>query len=130
MVLKKINATFRSFYLIVSHTLLLLYQTVCMSDQVNDLIGEVRTKALKFHSALQDERAKNENLEGQVAENEAKMRTLIAENEALKSEIVDLKEQIDKQIEPTIDEKSIDLNDEEIDELVKEIEFCIEQLKK
>lgn len=101
-----------------------------MSDQVINLISEVKAKALKFHSALVSERAKSADLEKSLAESKANSDAVSAENIALKKEIENLKDQLNRPVEPTIIEKSVTLKDEEIDELVKEIEFCIEQLKK
>ncbi len=102
-----------------------------MSDRVYKLIQTLQEKMnlLKDECAL--ERSKNNELT-------AKIKGLTAELAEKSSEIASLNEQIDelKLKQSEAKEQSVGhaensgFSDEQIDELVKEIEYCIGQLKK
>ncbi len=102
-----------------------------MSDRVNELIETLREKMI----LLKDQCAKERSINSE----------LIAENEALKfnlteksNEIVNLQTKIEslKEVQNAAKEQNVNQSkeernsDDQIDELVREIEYCIGQLKK
>jgi chromosome segregation ATPase len=102
-----------------------------MTDRLYHIIEEIRTKMLNLSKQLNDERLKyislkEENVRLEEELNAVKMQesNLIALNKQLSSEVIAAKSQVVEV--PT----SLVKKDEEIDELVNEIEYCISQLKK
>lgn len=102
-----------------------------MTEKIQDTIQEISRKVVRIGEALRAERSKNEILQGEIDRKEellAAEATAISllkeENESLKSAL-HLAE--NKVVEVPVAVKG--RNEQEIDELVKEIEFCIEQLK-
>jgi glutamate-1-semialdehyde aminotransferase len=102
-----------------------------MTDRLYHIIEEIRTKMLNLSKQLNDERLKyislkeeNVRLEEELAAAKEQERVLTALNTQLKSEVVSAKSQV---VEVPV---SLVKKDEEIDELVNEIEYCISQLKK
>ena len=101
-----------------------------MSDRINQLIEEIKGKAVKFHSKLKNEKEVSAALKVELSKSENEVALLTTKINDLSSEIEGLKKEVETKVEPT---KGNDLNSPnhgEIDELVREIEFCIEQLKK
>ena len=101
-----------------------------MSDKALQLIDEIRFRSLEIKGKLDEERQNNAVLTNTIADlgkeleqrelELSEVKTKVAE---LEKEVLTAKEQV---INPVI---SSERNDEEIDELVKEIENCISQLK-
>ena len=102
-----------------------------MPDQINVLIDAIREKVSFLHGQLSIERANNEKLRG---ENESMKTEIISkekEIEAHQTRISNLDENrnaTEGQGIVVAEEKIV--SEQHIDELVKEIEFCIAQLKK
>jgi len=102
-----------------------------MTENLNTLIEDIRARSLQFAADLKTERAQHEVLQGELrriqelyqAEND-KVKQLEATIEELN---VSLAEAQNKVVEVPVATTS--RNAEEIDALVKEIEFCIEKLK-
>lgn len=102
-----------------------------MADRINKLIENIREKVSLLRSQLSVEKSKNESLQKEV--NELKLQLTSSQNEVekLESNIVNLKSEIVKAKEQSVNQSSdTNISDEQIDELVKEIEYCIGQLKK
>lgn len=98
-----------------------------MSDRIHQLIGDIRERANSFKDQLVDVREKNAQLEGKMAGYQADLEQKSAEIERLKAELEVAKTtEVDTVV--SLDEKRI--SDEQIDELVREIDFCIAQLKR
>jgi len=109
-----------------------------MTEQISGILHLIRGKFHDLHASLEVERAKNAAAETElrqlrtaVAAGEEKMQlqeTVRRQQElqinALQSELVQLKEQIGNQATEAQADK-----DAAIDELVREIEHCISQLK-
>lgn len=102
-----------------------------MSDRVNELIETLREKMILLKDQCAHERSKNDEL--------------IAENKALKSNLTEKSNEISglqtkieslEEAQRSAKEQSVNhseeknISDEQIDELVSEIEYCIGQLKK
>lgn len=101
-----------------------------MSEKVNQLIDEIRGKSLRLKDSLSAERTRVMNLEAEIE----KLKNTISEKET------DLKKKVEEIELLRNDMKAVETNsipvqkesgitDEQIDELVKEIEFCIAKLK-
>ena len=102
-----------------------------MADRINELIENIREKVSQLRSQLSVEQVKNESLEEQV--NQLKLKLTSKENEVktLESKISNFESNIVKAKEQSVNHSSeANVSDEQIDELVKEIEYCIGQLKK
>ena len=102
-----------------------------MTENLNTLIEDIRSRSLQIATDLKTERAQHEVLQGELrriqelyqAEHN-KVKQLEVEIEELN---VSLAEAQNKVVEVPVATTS--RNAEEIDALVKEIEFCIEKLK-
>ena len=94
-----------------------------MTENIQHSINEIRSKALRFREeivVLQNERTRLE----QVSACKAELESVLGENHLLKTELEATKSQV-------VDSHPHQVRSgEEIDELVKEIEYCIGQLKK
>jgi cell division septum initiation protein DivIVA len=103
-----------------------------MSDQVNQLIDKIREKATQFHSQYSSELSRNEDLEKKIKALRTEIEGKDEELATLKNQINGLKEDVASAKEQRVDQtsKTSEIDDVQIDELVKEIEYCIEQLKK
>jgi CRISPR/Cas system-associated exonuclease Cas4 (RecB family) len=102
-----------------------------MTEKIQDTIQKISRNIVRVGEALRMERSKNEILQDEI---DRKNEQLTAEASAiglLKEEIESLKSALhlaeNKVVEVPVPVKG--KNEQEIDELVKEIEFCIEQLK-
>jgi hypothetical protein len=103
-----------------------------MTDKIQQFIDEITLKSRALHHQLVEERAKNERflkeivgLQEDIATNKELINSQSVENASLKDELEAMKLQVVEK--PIISDQR---KDEEIDELVKEIEYCISQLKK
>ena len=102
-----------------------------MTEKIQDTIQKISRNIVRVGEALRMERSKNEILQEEI---DRKNEQLTAEASAivlLKEQIESLKSALhlaeNKVVEVPVPVKG--KNEQEIDELVKEIEFCIEQLK-
>jgi len=102
-----------------------------MTEKIQDTIQEISRKVVRAGEALRSERSKNEILQEEIDRNKEELAKEITANTHLKVEIESLKSALhlaeNKVVEVPVPVKG--KNEQEIDELVKEIEFCIEQLK-
>ena len=102
-----------------------------MTENLNTLIEDIRTRSLDLATQLKAERAQHEALQGELRRIEELYQAEHAQVKQLQTAIdelnVSLAEAQNKVVEVPVATSS--RNAEEIDALVKEIEFCIEQLK-
>lgn len=102
-----------------------------MSDRVNELIDTLREKMILLKDQCAQERSKNDEL---VAENESLKSKLTEKSDEisnLHTKIESLKEEQNAAKEQSVNQsKEEKISDDQIDELVREIEYCIGQLKK
>jgi septal ring factor EnvC (AmiA/AmiB activator) len=102
-----------------------------MSDRVNELIEEIRGKANSMKDRVSTEQDKNNTLTKEIEELKTQLSAKEAEVSQLKGELDSLKSDISSKNEQSIAVASDNgVSDEQIDELVKEIEYCITQLKR
>ena len=118
-------------YLLVSHTMLILYETCPMSDRISKLIDSIKGRAVQLHQELQNERTKSAGLENELSALKSDLNAKSAEIQESKEKIAQLGDQLKTLSEQKVDQPTsgADISDEQIDELVREIEFCIAQLK-
>ncbi len=103
-----------------------------MTERIQHTMNEIRAKALEIHNELVQERTKNQTLHVQILEIEDRLKSAkLIENEylaAIDQLKLDLEVAKNQIIEVSAPQN--ERNEEQIDELVKEIEYCIGQLKK
>ena len=102
-----------------------------MTERIQHIIDEIRLKSQSMHYQLNEEREKNKmfQLEIQMLSERLQAQNQIgheylSEIDTLKTELETVKSQVVENSNP------ISRKDEDIDELVKEIEYCISQLKR
>jgi ABC-type transporter Mla subunit MlaD len=102
-----------------------------MSEKVNQLIDTIRAKAIRSKELLLEEKLKTEQLANEIARLKAELmdqNNMVAD---LELKITGLNADLNKAV---LKSASVDsenkISNEEIDELVNEIEYCIKQLKK
>ncbi len=102
-----------------------------MTEKIQDTIQKISRNIVRVGEALRMERSKNEILQEEIDRKNEQLTAAASAIELLKEEIESLKSALhlaeNKVVEVPVPVKG--KNEQEIDELVKEIEFCIEQLK-
>lgn len=102
-----------------------------MSDRINQLIESIREKSMLLKEELVSEKQNNEKLQQEIQDLKAQSELKDQKVTELNVKIAELNESITKTKQSSIDDsKDSGISDEHIDELVKEIEYCITQLKK
>lgn len=102
-----------------------------MSDRIQELIDGIREKSSALHGQLLAERSKNQNLSKEAESLKKQVSVNDEEIAKLKSKV----EELELKLKSTGEREVVvmdgaKVSDEQIDELVKEIEYCIAQLKK
>jgi septation ring formation regulator EzrA len=102
-----------------------------MTEKIQDTIQEISRNAVRIGEALRSERSKNEILQEEIDRNKEELAKELTANTHLKAEIESLKSALHLAENKVVEVPApvIGRTEQEIDELVKEIEFCIEQLK-
>lgn len=102
-----------------------------MTEKIQDTIQEISRKAVRIGEALHSERSKNEILQEEIDRNKEELAKELTANTHLKAEIESLRSALHLAENKVVEVPApvIGRTEQEIDELVKEIEFCIEQLK-
>ena len=98
-----------------------------MSEKIHQLIGSIRENISRVNDELVEEQSKNETfqdeiekLNSQIEDQQEKLNALMGELDSVKNE---KSEQVITSSEDTM------ISEGQIDELVKEIDYCIGQLK-
>jgi len=103
-----------------------------MTEQIEFSIQRILERAKSLHLDLQNERSRNVALSTEIDKMKADLFKSSEQEFILNTEIETLKSALhlaeNKVIEVPI--QSLGKREEEIEELVKEIDYCIEQLKK
>lgn len=103
-----------------------------MTEKIEKSIEHILNKAQALHADLQSERTRNGALNNELQKLKGEIFVLSEKEFMLNTEIETLKSALqlaeNKVVEVPV--QVIGKREEEIDELVKEIEYCIEQLKK
>lgn len=104
-----------------------------MTAEISKYIEQIRLKLNSLHESLEQERNQARSLSEEVNRLNSellhfqhKVQLQHTEMEALKSELAEKREQVQAPVSPSDSQK---VDPAEIDVLVKEIDFCIQQLK-
>ena len=102
-----------------------------MNENTLHRINKIRDKILSFHSALTIEREKNQSLQKELSDLKSKLNNLESDNMQLESSIAMMKDKSTDAENKEIKShpQSTTISDGKIDELINEIEYCINQLK-
>lgn len=102
-----------------------------MTENLNTLIADIRNRSLQLATDLNNERAMHQVLQAELQQMQAQYQAEQAQVAELKAHIealnLSLVEAQNKVVEVPV--APLGRNAEDIDALVKEIEFCIEKLK-
>lgn len=102
-----------------------------MTEKIQQIIGAIRTKMVQMHEQLVASRVQNNILETENKSLKSQIEMLQKDREDQKAKLSDLELQLMVAKEQVASAPvSQSRKEEEIDELVKEIEYCISQLKK
>ena len=102
-----------------------------MNENTLHRINKIRDKILSFQTALTSEREKNQLLQKEISDLKSKLNNLESDNMQIQSSMAIMKEKVtsaeNKEIK--FHQQSTVISDGKIDELINEIEYCINQLK-
>ena len=101
-----------------------------MSDRIQELVEEIRSKATQLRNQLDVAQSRNAELEDEIKKISSSVTAKEGELEALKLKYDDLQKNGLKEDTGVKVSNGQEISNEAIDELVKEIEYCITQLKK
>ena len=101
-----------------------------MSDGISKHIEQIRKSALHFHGQYLAERSKNEQLISEIETLKGTLEAKNAELKTLNNEVSALKEEVKlTQNHREVSDSKNTLSNSEIDDLVKEIDYCPARLK-
>jgi hypothetical protein len=102
-----------------------------MTEKIQQLIEDIRLRYKTLYSQLVEERALRLDQKAELTLLNTEISTLKVKSREIEVENLKLKEDLDTIIQQRIEERNSSLKDrnEEIDDLVREIEHCINQLK-
>lgn len=128
----KNRATIGQKMLAVCISLLFLYKSRnSMSDRISQLLDQVREKSILHRDQLVAERSKNETLHSEINTLKTSLSDCTSKIDALNTEVETLKKaQIASKEQNAVATPETGVSDKQIDDLVKEIEYCIGQLKR
>jgi hypothetical protein len=102
-----------------------------MTDTIQKIIEKIRSKSIEINNQLIKEREKNTTLESENVSLKAQLTGMADALKVLNVEMSELKIALETAKNQVVETPiSKNRKEEEIDELVKEIEYCISQLKK
>lgn len=102
-----------------------------MTEHIQQIIEKIRQKSLALHTQLNEEREKNKEFQAEIAVLKENQQSQKQKEDEHLSEIASLKMELEATKGQIVENsRPIGKKDDEIDELVKEIEHCISQLKK
>lgn len=102
-----------------------------MTERIQHILEDLRQKFMTQRNLLMEQRDSNKVLLEENLVLKEQFEALLLEKRSLEDTVVVLRDEVEmtrRQIVST--PASLGRNDEQIDELVKEIEYCIGQLKK
>ena len=103
-----------------------------MTEKIQHIINDIRLKSNFLHTQLISERERARKLEVELNELTSQKNVLEDEKTQLNENVIKLKSELEAIFKQRVDnENSIAENrNQDIDDLVREIEHCINQLKK
>lgn len=102
-----------------------------MTDKIQHIIQEIRDKKAKLTNELSNSASKIDQLSSEIEALKSTLQINEVKVQSLQNEVASLSGQLELEKNKAVEVSSIvEVNkDEQIDELVKEIEYCITQLK-
>ncbi len=100
-----------------------------MTQKIERLIEELKMRANELKSSLLAERETNSKLQQENDRLKADLEVLTDELSKRNAEFVELEKSVEAMKENNTVSSEVKVTKEEIDEMVKEIEYCITQLK-
>ena len=102
-----------------------------MSDRILELVGGIKEKVSLVKSQLEKERSHSESLQIEVDSLKKQLEDSQVVLDSFTAKLSELETKlITKEEQDVVVVKETGVSDDQIDELVKEIEYCIGQLKK
>jgi methyl-accepting chemotaxis protein len=103
-----------------------------MTEKIQQIIDDIRNKMAALDHQLKEVRANNAVLQAELNESNIQLDNSKKEGESLAEAVNELKSALEAANNQVVevDRPTQGRRDDEIDELVKEIEYCISQLKK
>lgn len=103
-----------------------------MTEKIQQIIDDIRQKMVALDHQLKEVRATNVVLQAELTESNNQLEKSKTEGESLALTLDELKSALETANNQVVevDRPVQGRRDDEIDELVKEIEYCISQLKK
>jgi predicted nuclease with TOPRIM domain len=103
-----------------------------MTEKIQHIINDIRLKSNSLHSQLVSERERAKELEVELNEVTSQKNVLESEKTYLNESVIKLKSELETIFKQRVDEENsiIESRNQDIDDLVREIEHCINQLKK
>jgi len=102
-----------------------------MTEHIQNSISLIKEKVTSLHGQVQQERAQNEELKSEITLLAQQLVALKEENDQLLTAVEQLNSALAAAKSQVVESTpSLRRSDEQIDELVREIEYCISQLKK
>lgn len=101
-----------------------------MEQNVNELIQSIGKKAKSFHERMTSALQENEVLKGEINQLKSQLETEKVKSVSFESQIEELKSKLSSiNTKAVVSSSSDGPTKEEMDELIKEIDFCIKQIK-
>ena len=103
-----------------------------MTESIQSILNQISSKTKSLHGKLVSEREKNASLISENEKLQSKLNEKLAEISTLESKMIEQEQRLVGQNEQSsvlVANPSLGRT-QEIDELVKEIEYCISQLRK
>lgn len=102
-----------------------------MTERIQHIIDGIRLKYKSLYSQLESERLKNVTLEAELMSLKNENANLLEQKNEFVNQIEKMKSELEEIERQKIEEKDAveDNRNQEIDDLVREIEHCINQLK-
>lgn len=99
-----------------------------MTSELKSLIEHIGTKSRQLHQSLVTERERVRSMTDEINRLKADISEYQNQKKAMEEELRNLKSELD-QAREQVQVQPVSTNGVEIDVLVKEIDFCIQQLK-
>ena len=124
------NISLKSSFMLLG--MLTLYKAIFMTERIQISIESIKGKIATLLKGLTDLKSENTTMSIEIQSLKKELQLKVQNEQNLQSVIDNLNQEIElakKQV-VELSQKPVGRTEEEIDELVKEIDYCIEQLKK
>lgn len=112
--------------------MLTLYKAIFMNDRIQKSIDSINSKIASFKLQFDNLKSQNESMSKEIQSFKEELHEK-SQKEAEQTRLIEkLNQELELALKQVVElsQRPTGRTDEEIDELVKEIDYCIEQLKK